>query len=96
MLPLLYDTRLRPTGIGFVLFGVWTVHTLKFSNIKFVKELHGLKLGPFNAYNFKNRLGGQAFLIETRTGWFTKRVLVTPGDPEEFISALRTSGVELT
>lgn len=94
MLSWLYDIQLVSTGLRFVLFQCFTLHVLKFSNIERVTELRGMAAGPLNAYNFKNRLFIRVFLIETRTGWFTRRILVTPPDAELFTSKLAENGVE--
>jgi len=91
----LYDTRLQKSGIQFVVLRLLPLHLLQFSNIKLVRELHGMKVGPFNAFNFKNRLFSRAFLIETKTGWFTRRILVTPRDADKFVSTLDEHQVEV-
>jgi len=93
MLAWLYDIRPDSNGIRFVLFGFWTVHLLRFGNIKSVTEIGKVSLGTWNAYNFKNRLLARTLLIEMHRGWFTRKVLVTPKNPEEFLARLRDHGV---
>ena len=89
----LYDVKLGAQGIRFTLFGFWTVHLLQFENIESVTEIGRMALGAFSAYNFKNRLFSRSFLIQTRRGWFTRKVLVTPKAPDEFLLWLRNNGV---
>lgn len=93
MLAWLYDIKPDPSGLRFVLFGLWTVHLLRFENIKSVTEIRSVSLGAWNAYNFKNRLLARTLLVEMHRGWFTRKVLVTPKDPEEFLACLRDHGV---
>ncbi len=96
MLPWLYDIKLDANGVRFVLFGFWTVHLLRFENIKSVIEIGNLSLGAWNAYNFKNRLFARALLIEMHRGWFARKVLVTPKNPNEFLVCLRDHGVVIS
>lgn len=95
MLSWLYDIKLDSQGIRFVLFSVWTIYLLRFENIEAVKEISIFSIGPWNAYNFKNRFGNRSFLIETKQGWFARKVLVTPETSEEFISFLMNHHVKI-
>lgn len=92
----LYDIKLDPRGVRFVLFCIWTVYLLPWEHIKCVNEIGVLSPGSFAAYNFKNRLFARSFLVETHRGWFTRKVLVTPKDPLEFIQELRSHGLMVT
>ncbi|MES2038364.1 MAG: hypothetical protein V4495_11030 [Pseudomonadota bacterium] len=82
----LYDVNLDPNGIRFVLFGLWTFHHLDIANIKSIAEISSVSPGAWNAYNFKNRFLGRSFLIATRLGWFSRKMLVTPKDPDAFLA----------
>jgi hypothetical protein len=93
MLAWLYDIRLEPRGIRFVMFCTWTVHLLQWGNIKCVTEIGMLSAASISAYNFKNRLFARSFLLETKRGWFTRKILVTPGEPDQFVERLCSSGV---
>jgi len=94
LLTWLYDINLDEQGIRFILFGFWSVHLLRFENIKSVAEIGRFSPGAINAYNFKNRLFARSFLIEMRRGWFTRKILITPKAPEEFINWLVNNGLE--
>jgi len=95
MLSWLYDINLDPSGIRFVLFGFLTIHVLKPDNIESVTEIGRTSIGSLTAYNFKNRFLARTFLIQTRRGWFTRRVLVTPKSPSTFTEWLKEHGVEV-
>lgn len=94
MLAWLYDVEMDSQGLRFNLFRWLTVHLLRFENIKQVAEISRFSPGSLNAYNFKNRLGSRSFQVETRHGWFSRKVLITPKDPERFVDWLRDNGVE--
>jgi len=94
MLSWLYDVRLDTKGIRFILL-FFTVHLLQFETIKCVSEIGPASIGSITAYNFKNRLLARSFLIETRRGWFTRKVLVTPKDPDAFLKVLKEHNVDL-
>ena len=94
-LAFIYDTRVARDGIEFVLFTFLNIYLLPFANIEHVEEVKGSYLLLF-AYNFKNRLFHRTFLIKKKRGFFTKRVLVTPHDPDEFAALLASAGVRVT
>jgi hypothetical protein len=91
----LYDIRLNKQGIRFVLFGFWTIYLLQPSNIKTITEIGSTSIGALNAYNFKNRFFARCFMIETKTGWFTRKILITPNNSNEFIAWLNLNGIEM-
>ena len=94
MLSWLYDIRLDNEGVRFTLLGFWTMHLLRFENIKCVREIGIVYIGSISAYNFKNRLFARSFLIEARQGCFTRKVLVTPKNADGFIAELKQHNVE--
>jgi hypothetical protein len=94
ILTYLYDVRLTPTGLAFCVFSVWTVYVLPYTGIESVDVQKRWGGGLF-VYNFKNRLFKTAFLVRTRSGWFTRRILITPPSPEEFIRALDSAQVRV-
>ena len=93
LLAWLYDIDIDDHGIGFVLLRFAVVHRLMFDNIERVTEIDQISMGSWSAYNFKNRLFARSFLIKKRRGWFTRKVLVTPNDPDAFITQLRQHDV---
>jgi hypothetical protein len=95
MLSLLYDVKLDINGIRFVLFRIFTVYLLRFDNIDTVYEIGSFSIGTWDAYNFKNRLCSRSFLIEMKHGWFTRKALVTPEEPEDFIKLLLVNNVKM-
>lgn len=94
-LAFIYDTRVARNGIEFVLFACLKVYLLPFANIEHVEEVKGGYFLLF-VYNFKNRLFRRTFLIKKKKGFFTKQVLVTPGNPDEFAASLANAGVRVT
>ena len=93
-LAFIYDIRLTEVGIKFVLFSIFRVGFVPFSNIESVHQVNG---GYFylRVCNFKNRFGHPTFLIKKRKGIFTKQVLVTPENADEFAGALTRAGVQV-
>jgi hypothetical protein len=94
LLAWLYDVEMDPRGLRFILLRCMTVHVLPVENIKQVVEVGRFSPGSLNAYNFKNRLGSRSFQVETRRGWFTRKVLITPKDPERFVGWLLSNHIE--
>jgi len=94
-LAFIYDARVAENGIEFVLFASLKVYLLSFANIEHVEEVKGGYLLLF-VYNFKNRLFRRTFLIKKKRGFFTRRVLVTPANPDEFAASLARAGVRVT
>jgi hypothetical protein len=95
MLAWLYDIELAAEGIRFVILKSIAVYHLSRENISHIEECGIASIGAWNSYNFKNRLLARTFIISTHTGWFTRKVLVTPPDPEEFVRYLREHGVDV-
>lgn len=93
MLTWLYDVKIDTLGIRFVLFQWLTVNLLPWENIDSVREIGVLSPGSLTAYNFKSRFLSRTFLIHKRRGWFARKVLVTPKDPDLFLSAIRANGI---
>ena len=89
----LYDVILDARGIRFVLLRVWTIHLLKIENIESITEINQASFGSLNAYNFKNRLFARSYLIKTKRGWFARKILITPKDPDEFLVWSRGKGL---
>ena len=96
MLSWLYDIKRDDLGICFVLFSFWTIYLLRFENIEYVTEIGYFSLGSWNSYNFKNRLFSRSFMIALRQGWFTRKVLVTPKSPDEFLLWLAENSVKIS
>jgi hypothetical protein len=88
LLAWLYDIKQDKYGIRFVLFGFWTIHVLRFENIESVEEIGRFALGGLSAYNFKNRFLARTLIIKTRHGWFARKVLITPKEPDRFLDWL--------
>ena len=93
MLAWLYDVVLDENCIRFVLFRFLTVYRLKPDNLESVVEIDALSPGALNAYNFKNRFLARSFQLSLRRGWFARRLLITPKDPDTFFQWLRIHGV---
>lgn len=91
----LYDIAVDDAGIAFVLLRFAVVYRLQFQNIERVTEIGRASVGALSAYNFKSRLFARSFLVQARRGWFARKVLVTPDDPDTFITQLRRHSVDV-
>lgn len=89
----LFDVVLDQRGIRFRLFSAWTFHILEFEDIDSVKEIGFASPGSWNAVNFKNSLFARSFIVTTKRGWFSRKMLITPKDPDLFITELRGRGI---
>ena len=91
----LYDVRVTDELIEFVLFQRWVVYRLPFSNIlQVIVGFGGLRC--IAATNFRNRfsLGGTLLIIK-KTGFFTRKILISPLQPALFAEHLMRSGVSV-
>lgn len=94
-LAFIYDINISSNGLDFVLFSVWRVYALPFSDIEFVQEMKYGGFSALRAYNFKNRFFHRTFLIKKKKGFFARQVLVTPVDDVMFLRALANAGVKV-
>jgi len=90
-LALLADVRVRSNGIQFVLLRLVVIATVPFENIEAV-ETQWKWISRWSAYRFINRCGPK-YLINKKSAWFSKYVVVSPADPDEFEAELRQHGV---
>jgi len=90
-LVLLADVRVRSNGIQFVLLRLVVIATVPFENIEAV-ETQWKWISRWSAYRFINRCGPK-YLINKKSAWFSKYVVVSPADPDEFEAELRQHGV---
>lgn len=93
MFAFFYDAIPDESGIRFVILRFWKIHHLKYPDIESVSELGKWSAHSLTAFNFKNRLLARSFLITTKSGWFIRKVLVTPADPTAFLSLAAAGGV---
>ena len=91
---LLYDAKAEEYGIDFVLFRLLKIYTLPYSEIESVREVGFGQMLTAIAVNFSNRSLTNGFLIRTKSGWFTRQILITPAHPTEFKNILQQAGVE--
>lgn len=89
----LYDAVCEEAGIRFTLFRFLTAHVLRPDNIESVSEVSQVSIGKWNAYNFKSRLFGRCFLVQTKRGWFARRILITPKEPDRFVQWAAANGI---
>lgn len=95
VLSYLFDTVVSHDGIDFtVLHGV-TIYKLPYSEISQVTEVRWGGFWILGAYNYFNRFFSRKFLIEKKTGTFTRKVIISPQDPVEFKHALLSAGIKL-
>jgi hypothetical protein len=70
--------------VSSAVFGFISIYVLHCENIESVEEIGRYSIGPINAANFKCRLFARAFVINLRRGWITRKIMITPKDPDEF------------
>ena len=92
VLAAIYDVRISNDAVNFILFSKLVFYRLRFTNIEKVVIGHG---GGhfFTAVDFRNRFFGGCFLILKKNGIFTRKVLVSPADPDFFIQSLSNADV---
>ena len=90
----LYDAKAEEYGIDFVLFRLLKIYTLPYSGIESVRDVGFGQMLMAIAVNFSNRSLTNGFLIRTKSGWFTRQILITPAHPTEFKNILQQAGVE--
>ena len=90
----IYDAVPDDSGVQFRFIKYFCIHRLPYSNIDSISEVSGLNPVSMTAFNFKSRFFSRCFLIVTKSGWFTRRILLTPASPENFLSLAAKGGVE--
>lgn len=94
LLPAIYDIRLSDDAVLFVLFSKFTFHRLPFTNIE--KVIQGKGGYHFlTAVDFRNRFFAPSFLILKKSGAFTRKVSISPADPQAFLTALAKTDVPI-
>jgi hypothetical protein len=88
LLAYLYDVKVGETGVNFVLFSKFTFFNLPYSEIEKVKEVGFFGTLALNAVNFQNRSLTKGFLIQKKSGWYTRRIIITPADSAHFKAIL--------
>ncbi|MGZ3240367.1 MAG: hypothetical protein ACXU7Z_08095 [Burkholderiaceae bacterium] len=91
-LALIFDMRMGPQGIQFVLFRALVIATVRYENIEFV-EFQKNPFRPWSAYRVVNRWVSQRFVIYKKSSWFSKYVVVSPAKSVDFETRLREQGV---
>jgi len=89
----LYDARIAPNGIEFMIFNV-RFYTLRFDNIQQVIRGYG-GWRSLIASDFRNRFFEQCFLIVKKKGIFTRKILISPADSDSFIRAFLEANVSV-
>jgi hypothetical protein len=93
VLAYLYDARIGDDGLDFVLFSTFTLFTIPFSEITKVREVGFGGTLTLNAVNFCNRSLTKGFLIEKKSGWYARRVVITPADSAYFKTILSRENI---
>ena len=94
LISFIYDYTVQEDKIVFILFRTVTIYTLCFTDIDYVKETRG-GYSYFFAYNCKNRFFGKTFYTVKKTGFFARKLLITPADPTGFVTKLKSAGVKV-
>jgi hypothetical protein len=89
---LLYDVRIGAKGIEFTLLRFWVIAAVPFDNIEALETKWALT-SRWTAYRFVNRWITRRLLINKKRAWFSKYVVISPADPDQFEAALRGHGV---
>jgi hypothetical protein len=91
-LRLLYGYRVRDQAIEVVLFHVLPVYRLPLEDIEQIRKASWSELGVGGrTLRLGNRFARQSVLIQRRSGWI-RRIVITPDDPDRFISEVATGG----
>jgi hypothetical protein len=93
--PYIYDIRLGKDKMEFLLFTYFCIYTLPYSNIVRVQKVRVKRFKYINALDWSNRYFKGKFLVEKKSGFFTKRILITPGDAEQLKQVMVQAGVEV-
>jgi|SRR5882757_3046830 hypothetical protein len=82
----LYGYRVHNHAIEVVLFHLLPVYRIPIEDIESIQKASWRELGIGGAtLRLGNRVFGQGVLIQRRSGWF-RRVVISPEDPDSFIS----------
>ena len=90
-LAILLDIRLGDAGIEFVSLRYLIIAIVRYENIVVVKRQINL-VSPLTSYRCVNRFG-KRYVIYKKTAWFSKYVVVSPYDSDDFERKLRDMGV---
>lgn len=78
-------------GLKIVLFKKFAVHRIQYASIDYVLDWG---FGLTVAFNIVNRFFGRKYLVVLKKGWFTKSILISPANPQEFVDALKNANVK--
>src|SRR5580700_3113795 len=78
----LYDVKLTDQGIHFTALRSWTLYCAHVDNIESIIEVGVFPMSALSACNFKNRLLSRTLLVTLKHGWFARKILITPRDPD--------------
>ena len=92
-LAILADIRLGKQGIEFLILRYFVIATIRYENIAVVHRQTNL-VSPLTAYRFVNRFG-RRYVIDKKTSWFSKHVVVSPANGDEFERKLRSVGARV-
>lgn len=90
---ILFDIRLGEQGIEFVFLRYLVIAIIRYENIAVVRRQTNL-ISPLTAYRFVNRFG-RRYVIYKKTSWFSRYVVVSPANGDDFESKLRSVGVPI-
>ena len=90
---LFFDIRLGSNGIEFIFLRFLVLATINYKNIDVVRRQTNL-VTPLTAYRFVNRFG-RRYVIYNNASWFSKYVVVSPDNGDEFEEQLRYFGVQV-
>lgn len=87
----LYDYRVTEQGIQFLVLRVIPWRCIPFSNIAEIRRTGSTEF-ILTAMNLKNRRAQmiRPVLVTKKRSWFSRKFLLTPEDPDSFISAVQS------
>ena len=96
MFPWLHDSRLAPNGVEIVLVGRWLVHTIPAASVASISRYEHFSLSDWGLLDLRSRFADRSFVLLLRSGWFARKVAISPPDPAAFIAWAELHGIPLS
>ncbi len=93
MFPWLRDIRLSPAGITFVLFRAWAVCTVPPAQVESVRRYGHVSFSAWDLFDFRCRYIDPSYVLTLRSGWFARKIAISPPSSAEFMAWVKTHGI---